>query len=269
MSAPPVFTLTRGDGPLVVSFPHSGTHVPREIAARMTEAGRVLPDTDWHVPRLYTFLEELGATRIEATHSRYVIDLNRPPDGGALYPGQKNTGLVPRETFAGEAIYAGAPPDAGETASHAQRYYRPYHEALSGELARIQARHGFALLWDAHSIRSAVPSLFEGRLPDLNIGTNDGKSAPQEVSGPILAAAQSGSFSAVRDARFRGGHITRHYGRPQERVLAVQLEIAQAIYMDEDPPFPFAAARAERVSATIRAMIDAYLDAGVAFMRRA
>ena len=259
MSEPPIFHLTRGQIPLLVSFPHSGTFIPPDIAARMTDIARILPDTDWHVPRLYAFLEAMGASRIEATHSRYVVDLNRPPDDQELYAGQKKTGLVPLDTFKGEPLYReGESPGADEIIAR-RRYWQPYHDALSQELSRLQAIHGSVILWDAHSIESLLPGLFEGRLPDLNLGTFDGKACDADIADAAFAAAKASSFTAVLNARFKGGYITRHYGNPGKGVHAIQLEMAQAIYMDEGPPFIYRPDLATKVTATVRAMIKTAL----------
>jgi N-formylglutamate deformylase len=261
MSEPPVFHLTRGQAPLLVSFPHSGTFIPPDIAARMTDVAKSLPDTDWHVPRLYTFLDAMGASRIEATHSRYVVDLNRPPDDQELYAGQKKTGLVPLDTFKDEPLYReGQSPDADEIIAR-RRYWQPYHDALTQELSRLKAVHGSVILWDAHSIESVLPSLFEGRLPDLNLGTFDGKACDADIAEAVFEAAQASGLDAVLNARFKGGYITRHYGDPKRGVHAIQLEMAQAIYMDEGAPFTFKPDRASKVTAAIRNMIKASLAA--------
>lgn len=261
MSEPPVFHLTRGQAPLLVSFPHSGTFIPPDIAARMTDVAKSLPDTDWHVPRLYTFLDAMGASRIEATHSRYVVDLNRPPDDQELYAGQKKTGLVPLDTFKDEPLYReGQSPDADEIIAR-RRYWQPYHDALTQELSRLKAVHGSVILWDAHSIESVLPSLFEGRLPDLNLGTFDGKACDADIAEAVFEAAQASGLDAVLNARFKGGYITRHYGDPKRGVHAIQLEMAQAIYMDEGAPFTFKPDRASKVTATIRSTIKAALAA--------
>ncbi len=255
-----LFEFVAGDIPLLVSFPHSGTWLPPDISARMTEEAHVLPDTDWHVPILYSFVNDIGASRIVAMHSRYVIDLNRPPDSAALYPGQKNTGLVPTETFAGRPLYRpGAEPDDAEKSRRRAQYYDPYHAALQAELARICAKHGYALLWDAHSIASKVPALFEGRLPDLNIGTNGNASAPRTIGEALLEAGNASGFSCVLNGRFKGGHITRHYGKADSNIFAVQLEMAQIIYMDERPPYAIGHTRAPRVQAAVHRLIETYL----------
>jgi N-formylglutamate deformylase len=261
MSAPPLFHLTRGQAPLLVSFPHSGTYLPPDIAARMTQAGLAVPDTDWHVPLLYKFLDAMGASRLEATHSRYVVDLNRPPDDQELYAGQKKTGLVPTDSFAGLALYRdGEAPSPDEIVAR-RKFWQPYHDALAQELSRLAAIHGSVILWDAHSIESVLPSLFEGRLPDLNLGTFDGKSCDRDIVEAVFAAAKQSGFGAVLDARFKGGYITRHYGAPKKGIQAIQLEMAQTIYMDEGPPFTFRPDRAAKVTTAIRAMIKAAIDA--------
>ena len=261
MSTPPIFHLTRGQAPLLVSFPHSGTYLPPDIVARMTPVAQTVPDTDWHVPRLYAFLDALGASRIEATHSRYVVDLNRPPDDQELYAGQKKTGLVPTDTFKGEPLYRdGEAPTADEVIAR-RKFWQPYHDALSAELSRLKAIHGSVILWDAHSIESVLPALFEGRLPDLNLGTFDNKSCDKDIAEATLAAAQATGFTAVLNARFKGGYITRHYGAPKKGVNAIQLEMAQAIYMTEGPPFTYRPDKAAKVTTAIRTMIAAAMEA--------
>lgn len=261
MSAPPLFHLTRGQAPLFVSFPHSGTYVPPEIAARMTPIALTTPDTDWHVPKLYAFLDAMGASRIEATHSRYVVDLNRPPDDKELYAGQKKTGLVPTDTFKGEPLYVDGEAPSGDEVIARRKYWQPYHDALAAEVSRLKAIHGSIILWDAHSIESVLPTLFEGRLPDLNLGTFDGKSCDADIADATFAAAQATGFDAVLNARFKGGHITRSYGAPKKGVNAIQLEMAQTIYMDEGPPFTYRPDKAAKVTTAIRTMIAAAMEA--------
>ena len=261
MSAPPLFHLTRGQAPLVVSFPHSGTYIPPDIAARMTPAALTVPDTDWHVPLLYKFLDSIGASRLEATHSRYVVDLNRPPDDQELYAGQKKTGLVPTETFAGQPLYVEGYALSADEILARRKFWQPYHDTLAQELSRLKAIHGSAVLWDAHSIESVLPSLFEGRLPDLNLGTFDGKACDGDIVEGVFAAAKASGFTAVLNGRFKGGYITRHYGAPKKGIQAIQLEMAQTIYMEEGPPFTFRPDRAAKATTAIRAMIAAALEA--------
>jgi N-formylglutamate deformylase len=261
MNAPPIFHLTRGQAPLIVSFPHSGTFIPPDIAARMTPLALTMPDTDWHVPKLYAFLDAIGASRIEATHSRYVVDLNRPPDDKELYAGQKKTGLVPTDTFKGEPLYRDGEAPSNDEIAARRKYWQPYHDALAQELSRLKAIHGTVILWDAHSIESVLPTLFEGRLPDLNLGTFDNKACDKDIAETTFAAAQRTGFNAVLNARFKGGYITRHYGDRKKGINAIQLEMAQAIYMDEGPPFTYRADKAAKVTAAIRTTIAAAMEA--------
>lgn len=256
-----IFTLHTGTAPLLVSLPHDGSEIPPDIAARLVPAARRAPDTDWHVSRLYAFARELGASVLVPRYSRYVIDLNRPSDDVSLYPGQNTTGLCPTVQFNGEPVYLpGQEPDAAEIAQRLQTYWKPYHEALQQELARLRAAHGRAVLWDGHSIRSVVPFLFEGRLPDFNVGTAGGASCSPALQARLQAvlAAQS-DYSHIVNGRFKGGHITRHYGRPAEGVQAVQLELAQLNYMDEDS-FAYLPQRAEPTAALIRRLLEAALE---------
>lgn len=231
----PLYTLVSGDTPLLVHVPHAGTRVPGDMAARFTGVAGGLPDTDWFVDRLYAFAVALGAGLMAATHSRYVIDLNRPPDDAALYA-TRGTGLVPLETFDGAPVYQqGAAPDAAEIASRHDSYWQPHHDALAAELSRLRRAHGHVVLLDAHSIRSQVPALFEGRLPDLNLGSNAGASADASLVAAAMDILSSDTrWSHVLDGRFKGGYITRHYGRPGNGMHALQLEMAQSVYMDED-----------------------------------
>ncbi|MDO5610106.1 MAG: N-formylglutamate deformylase [Pseudomonadota bacterium] len=231
----PIFQLHRGHLPLVISAPHDGTYLPPAIAARLTDEAHQVPDTDWHIARLYVFAREMGASMIVPSHSRYVIDLNRGEDDVSLYPGQNTTGLVPMRRFSGEPVYLpGQAPDEAEVRARIDLYWRPYHHALAEELARLKASHGRVLLWEAHSIKGDLPFLFEGRLPDLNLGTANGASCRPQTQARIEAvlAAQT-DFGHVANGRFKGGHITRHYGQPAHGIDAVQLEISQRCYMDE------------------------------------
>ena len=250
-----VFSFHEGDAPLLISVPHDGAHLPRPISERMTPAGRSMPDTDWHVAELYDFAREIGASLLVANYSRYVVDLNRPSTDETLYEGQVATGLCPLLTFAGEQIYRSGPPDGREVARRVATYWQPYHDRLKATLAAMREEHGCALLWDAHSIASRVPRLFEGELPELNIGTNGGLSCGSAQQAAVVEAAQASPFSHVLNGRFQGGFITRQYGDPLNHVHAVQLEIAQRVYMDEGTRV-FDAAKATRLRGTLRHMLD-------------
>lgn len=256
-----IFTLESGRAPLLVSLPHDGSHIPDALAARMTPAARTAPDTDWFVSRLYAFARELGASILRPNHSRYVVDLNRPPDDVSLYPGLNTTGLCPSVRFTGEPVYLpGQEPDAAEVAARVERYWRPYHDALADELARLRARFGRALLWDGHSIRGELPFLFEGRLPDLNLGTASGTSCTPALQARLASVLASQTrYSHVINGRFKGGYITRHYGDPARSVEAIQLELAQSTYMDEGATsyLPERAERLERI--VLRPLLEAAL----------
>jgi N-formylglutamate deformylase len=231
------FTLTQGTSPLLISLPHDGSFIPNDVAARMHASARRSPDTDWHVGRLYEPLAEaLGASLLKPTASRYVIDLNRPADGHALYPGQKETGLVSTIGFDGEPLYReGEEPDAAEMQQRINDYWRPYHRALADELARLLDAHGRVVLWEGHSIRSHVPMLFDGQLPDFNLGTAAGASCSEAIQSKLQEAMETQQrFTFAINGRFKGGYITRHYGNPETGVHAIQLELSQVNYMDED-----------------------------------
>jgi N-formylglutamate amidohydrolase len=229
-----VFEFHRGTLPLLVSVPHDGRLLPADIASRMTPRGRAIPDTDWHVARLYDFARELGASLLVANYSRYVVDLNRSRSDESLYPGQLATGLCPGQTFAGEAIYADGEGVSGdERLQRTERYWQPYHDRIEQSLAALRDEHGRALLWDAHSIPSEVPRLFDGELPQLNIGSWDGRSCYPRLQDAVAQVAGQSGYSVVENGRFRGGYITRHYGDPRAGIHALQLEIAQRCYMSE------------------------------------
>ncbi|MGH8173549.1 MAG: N-formylglutamate deformylase [Rhodanobacteraceae bacterium] len=254
------FTLYRGTAPLLISLPHDGTALPDDLIARITPTAREVPDTDWHVSRLYDFARDLGASMIVPVYSRYVVDLNRPRDNASLYPGQNTTGLCPIVEFSGDAIYqAGQEPSNHEIGERIETYWRPYHDALRHEIARLHAEHGRVVLWEGHSIRSVVPFLFDGRLPDFNLGTADGKSCAPELQqrlAGILAAAKG--HTHVVNGRFKGGYITRHYGKPADRIDAIQLELAQVNYMDEDS-FEYREDLAQPTQKVLRALLETCL----------
>jgi N-formylglutamate deformylase len=256
----PVFSFQRGETPLLVSIPHAGTEVPEVIRTHLTELALQLPDTDWFVGRLYDWVVARGAALLVSNYSRYVIDLNRPPDNAALYSGP-GTGLLPEQSFAGGPLYKeGSVPTETESAQRRAQYWQPYHAKLDTELRRIRERFGYAILLDAHSIRSEVPRLFEGRLPDLNLGSNSGASAdPGMIAASFAALRKEPYYSTVLDGRFKGGYITRHYGRPRENFHALQLEMAQSCYMAEQPP-AYDRAKAARVQAVLRDLVDTLLD---------
>ena len=252
------FTRHQGTSPLLISIPHDGRRLPPRIAERMTDAALAMPDTDWYVRRLYDFASMSGATIIAAKYSRYLIDLNRSPEDEALYEGRVSTGLCPLKTFAGDAIYRqGRAVTAKGRARRIEKYWKPYHDELAASLAHIREQFGYALLWDAHSIRGTVPLLFEGELPDLNIGTNGGLSCPGPVQDAVAGVAARSSYSSVVNGRFTGGYITRHYGDPEQRVFAIQLELAQRTYMNEKT-LRYDAARARELGGILGELLETF-----------
>ncbi|HEX7932458.1 MAG TPA: N-formylglutamate deformylase [Paraburkholderia sp.] len=258
----PVFSLHRGSLPLLISIPHLGTRIPADIAGTMTPVAQSTDDCDWHLDRLYAFAKRMGASILAPTYARYVIDLNRPPDGANLYPGQDTTGLLPVDTFDKEALYLeGHLPDETEVARRREAYWKPYHEALANELAALKARHGNVLLWEAHSIRSQVPRFFEGRLPDFNFGTSNGASAAAGLGEELAAVVERhGGYSAVANGRFKGGYITRQYGQPSQGVHAVQLELSQITYMQEERPYAYDETLAAQVEPLLEELVATALE---------
>jgi N-formylglutamate deformylase len=256
------FTLHPGTTPLLVSVPHAGTAIPEDQRHRYTARALGSEDTDWFVERLWDFATGMGAGLLVPAESRYLVDLNRPVGGAPMYPGANNTELCPTRHFSGEPLYRdGLAPDAAEVARRVERYWRPYHEVLAGELARLRTLHGHAVLLDAHSIRGELPWLFEGRLPDLNLGSAGGAScAPALRQGLAAVLAAEPRWTHVVDGRFRGGHITRHYGRPAEGLHAVQLEMAWRAYMDEAAPPRWDEARARAITPLLARLVATLRD---------
>ena len=253
-----VFDFREGNSALLVSIPHDGRKLAPGQAKRMTADGMELRDTDWHVRELYSFVEDLGASVIAANYSRYVVDLNRPPSDASLYENQLATGLCPRKTFAGQDIYLdGESVSSEEQETRVQAYWQPYHDRIFETLNRLKDQFGYALLWDAHSIAGEVPLLFDGVLPDLNIGTNGGASCATAITAAVAAAAQASPYSSVTNGRFRGGHITRSYGAPEDGIHAMQLELTQQNYMDEKN-LSYDAERAVGLAETIKSMLHAF-----------
>ncbi len=249
--------ISRGESPLVLGLPHTGTEVPEDLRARLNETGRALADTDWHIHALYDGLAE-GLTTVRTRIHRYVIDVNRDPSGTSLYPGQNTTTLCPTTDFDGKPIWQeGEAPEAGEIEARRQAYHAPYHAALEAELTRVKARHGFAILYDCHSIRSEIPFLFEGTLPDFNIGTNGGATCAAGIEAAVRARCETAEgYSTTLNGRFKGGWTTRHYGRPAEGRHAIQMELAQASYMLEAPPWSYAQDKAENLRGHLAAILD-------------
>jgi N-formylglutamate deformylase len=262
IEADATFSLHQGSAPLLVSLPHCGTLIPPLLLTRMVARAQGREDTDWHVAELYDFVRDLGASLIVPSLSRFVIDLNRPPDNAPMYSGVNSTGLCPVRFFSGEALYlAGQEPDQGEVAQRLEAYWRPYHAALQRELIRLKSTHGHALLLDGHSIKSELPWLFAGRLPDLNLGTADGASCAPPLRTALSEALQAQhDFTHVVDGRFKGGYIVRHYGRPIDNVHAAQLEMCWSCYMSETPPYRLDPDRSARLAPVLHSLVRTMLQ---------
>jgi formiminoglutamase len=251
-----------GQGPLLLAQPHGGTDIPQDIAARLNDLGLARADTDWHITRLYDGLVE-DATRVSTPLHRYVIDANRDPADQSLYPGQNTTSLCPTTSFDGKPIYRpGQEPSADEIAERRARFHQPYHDALEQQLERIRQRHGYAILYDCHSIRSRVPFLFDGQLPDFNIGSNDGSSCAAEIEAAVRQICEAASdYRCVTNGRFKGGWTTRHYGQPGRGRHAIQMELAQCNYMLEQAPWTWQQASADKLRAILAAILQNLLRA--------
>jgi N-formylglutamate deformylase len=257
-----VFQLQRGHTPLLVSVPHVGTQIPPDQQHRYTDRAFKVEDTDWFLDRLYGFAVQMGASLIVPRFSRYLVDLNRPSENTPMYSGLNNTELCPTRHFTGEPLYQpGHTPDEAEVSRRVHQYWRPYHEALHSELARLHALHGHVVLFDAHSIKSELPWLFDGRLPHMNLGTVDGNSCSPALRDDLTAVfAAQANYSHVVDGRFKGGHITRHHGQPAAGVHAVQLEMCWRAYMEETPPYRWHDERAAQVTPLLRALVQTMIS---------
>lgn len=259
-----VYTFTPGDAPVLVTLPHAGQLLPQGFKERMTEHGATLPDTDWYMETLYDVAQGLGIGVLRANYSRYVVDLNRGADDGVLYPGRPSTGLVPHLTFSGLPIYQdGHIPDEQEVADRTRVFWQPYHAQIEQELTRLKTKWGWAVLWDGHSIASKIPRLFEGVLPDLNFGTNMGAACAPELAQALVANASTlPHYTHVLDGRFKGGYTTRHYGRPDQQVHAVQLELAQTTYLEsEEKPWLLNSSKVE----LLKQALTQFLQCALAF----
>ena len=255
-------TLHRGRAPLLISMPHVGTLIPSELAPRYTPRALEVEDTDWFLDRLYAFAGELGASLLVPRFSRYVIDLNRPSDNQPMYAGRNNTELCPTRHFTGDTLYReGQAPDESEIRERVARWWLPYHDALAAECARLRALHGHVVLFDAHSIKSELPWLFEGTLPHMNLGTVEGASCAPSLREDVAAVfARQSEYTHVLDGRFKGGHITRQYGRPSDGVHTVQLEMTWRAYMDESAPYRWHDGRTLAVTPLLRRLVQAMID---------
>jgi N-formylglutamate deformylase len=262
-------SVRRGNVPLILTFPHTGTELPPDIASRVVSPWIARKDADWWIDRLYAFAAELDATMVHTAISRTVIDVNRDPSGVTLYPGQVTTGLCPDTTFDGEPLFLpGKETTQADIEARRVQYFMPFHAALAGEIERLQAKHPAVVIYDCHSIRSSIPRMFEGELPVLNIGTNNGTSCAPALEQAVERLCADSSFSRVLNGRFRGGWITRQYGQPDKGIHVVQMELCCRGYMREPPwpvtettwPTPFDETYAAPIHAVLRRVIKACLD---------
>jgi N-formylglutamate deformylase len=265
--APDWLIVERRDAPLIVSIPHAGTEL-LGFEPAFVDPWLARKDADWRLDELYNFAGALGATLVRTRLSRSIIDVNRDPSGASLYPGHATTELCPTTTFDGEPLYRPAQaPDAAQIDERRRLYFDPCHAALSDEIARLRRHHRRVGLFDAHSIRSVIPRLFDGQLPVFNLGTNSGASCSPELRKTVGAVLVASGQSSIVDGRFKGGWITRAYGRPSEGVEALQLELACRAYMHEPErpapenwPTPIEEKRAAPTRATIKRVLEAMLE---------
>ncbi len=251
-----IFTAVESSGPILISTPHDGKLVPAAIQDKMTEPALTLPDTDWHVAELYRRAAPQSASRLFPWYSRYVVDLNRPPDGGAMYPGQRETGLCPVETFDDQPIYRdGEEPTDSEVDQRVQTYWQPYHQELTRQISRLRANHEKVLLWEGHTIASRVPRFFSGTLPEFSFGSDSGRTFPEQTLVQMMELVADAGYSCVANQRFKGGHITRHYATPDDGVFSLQLELSQSTYLDEGYPYLWNEDRASRVITVINQLL--------------
>jgi N-formylglutamate deformylase len=254
-----IYSLTKGTSPLLVSIPHCGTFIPEDLRHSYTSRALKVEDTDWYLDDLYAFAAVEGASLLTSHISRYVIDNNRPPENTPMYAGSNNTELCPTRHFSGDKIYQNEPTDA-EITRRIKTYWQEYHSALRDELARIKALHGYALLWDGHSIKSELPWLFDGVLPDLNLGTVNGESCARDLTAKLTEITTQSGYSYAVNGRFKGGYITRHYGKPLENIHAVQLEMCFSTYMEEREPYVLSEEKTRKLSPVLKQFIKTMLD---------
>lgn len=252
------FEVKQGSSPVILGLPHTGTDVPDDIWARLNDNGRILADTDWHIHHLYDGLLN-NVTTVRATFHRYCIDANRDPNGSSLYPGQNTTGLIPTTDFDGLAIWKdGEAPKEADIADRITRFHKPYHDALAAEIERVKAIHGVAILYDCHSIRSHIPFLFEGKLPDFNVGTDMGKTCDPRIEAATVEVTQNASgYTSILNGRFKGGWTTRHYGKPETGIHAIQMELAQSTHLaTEAAPFDYDRAKADKLRMYLKTILE-------------
>lgn len=249
--------------PFILSVPHCGTSFPDELTSHyIPEKMQAPDDTDWFVHELYNFASELGITIVHARYSRWVIDLNRDPESAPLYnDGRIITGLTPNTDFFGDPIYVSEAhePDMVEVKRRLYTYYWPYYEQVQQLLDARKEQFGKVLLWDAHSIRHFVPTIREDVFPDMILGNNDETTAHPAIIETALNTLRSGSYGVNHNTPFRGGHITRYFGKPENNVHALQLEMNKILYMD-DKELHFHEDRANKVREVLKTTFEALID---------
>lgn len=253
------YQLIKGRVPLLISMPHNGQEIPSDIAKKMTAQAQTVPDTDWYKDKLYDFAVEIGAYILMPKYNRYVIDLNRNPNGVDLYPGANSTELCPTTAFDLTPLYLdGYTPDKQEINRRIGLYWQPYHQAIKDTLAGMKQQFGKAVLLEAHSILSHVPRFFDGRLPDFNFGNADGKSCSENMLSRVKSLDYS-PYTMVSNGRFKGGFITREYGKPQDNIHGLQLELSQITYMNE-ATHEYNESLALQVKPKLKALVECLID---------
>ncbi len=248
--------------PIILSVPHCGTDFPDEIRNDYVPEMMAAPDdTDWFVHQLYNFATELGITIIHAKYSRWAIDLNRDPESAPLYDdGRIITGLTTTTDFFGKSIYISDDriPDQKEVERRLTEYYWPYYNKIQDLLDERLATFGKALLWDAHSIRHFVPTIRKEIFPDMILGNNDETTAHPELIETALHGLTSGKFGVNHNTPFKGGHITRYFGKPEQNIHALQLEMNKILYMDDEER-NFHEERANEMRAVLKPTFEALI----------
>ncbi len=264
MSTPYFIVEAKGKKvPVLLSVPHSGTEFPEEIKSHYVKEKAAQPDdTDWFVHELYNFASEMGITTIHAKYSRWVVDLNRDPESKPLYnDGRIITALSPLTDFFGDKIYTEEKfePNDEEVKRRIPLYFTPYHEKINSLLQELKEEFGVAVLWEAHSIRQKVPTIRKDDFPDLILGNNDGKTANGELIEAVLKELGSDTYELKHNTPFKGGHITRSFGDPENNIHALQLEMTKVNYMEDDE-LTFSEERSNRIRKILKSSFEAIIN---------
>lgn len=258
------FTITKSTSPkvpILLSVPHCGTQFPDELKGDfMPELAKAPDDTDWFVDELYNFASTYGIDIVSAKYSRWVVDLNRDPKSKPLYnDGRIITGLCTTTDFHGNSIYKQNEPDENEIRRRVDLYYTPYHNKIQEMLDALKKEFGKVLLWDAHSIRQFVPTIRKEKFPDLILGSSDETSAHAGLIQAALDGLGTGTYELSHNHPFKGGQITRSFGRPSENQHALQLEMNKILYMD-DKELQFAPDRANNVRKVLKTTFENLIE---------